>query len=52
MSVCGYIRIYLALYGVGTKGGFGLEGKKSQKTKAVCVQEEQTMAVCEMCDPL
>ena len=32
MSVCGYIRIYLAVYGPENKGGFGLEGKK----KAVC----------------
>ena len=35
MSVCGYICIYLVVYGPETKGGFGLE-EKSQKTKAVC----------------
>ena len=32
MSVCGYIRIYLAVYSLENKGGFGLE----EKTKAVC----------------
>ena len=35
MSGGGYIRIYLAVQGPETKGGFGLE-EKSQKTKAVC----------------
>ena len=35
MGVCGYIRIYLAVYGPEIIGSFGLEGK-SQKTKAVC----------------
>ena len=32
MSVFGYIRIYLAVYGPENKGGFGLE----EKTKEVC----------------
>ena len=36
MSVDGYIRIYLAVYGSEIIGGCGFEGKKSQKTKAVC----------------
>ena len=35
MSVCGYIRIYLAVYGPGIIGGFSLE-EKSQITKEVC----------------
>ena len=35
MLVCGYIRIYLTVYGPDIIGGFGLE-EKSQKTKAVC----------------
>ena len=35
MSVCGYIRIYLAVYDPEIIGGFGLE-EKGQKTKAVC----------------
>ena len=34
MSVCGYIRIYLVVYGPEIIGGFGLE-ENSQKTKAV-----------------
>ena len=34
MSVCGYIRIYLAVYGPEIIGGFGLE-ENSQKAKAV-----------------
>ena len=32
MSVCGYIRIYLGVYGPENNGGFGLE----EKTKEVC----------------
>ena len=32
MLVCGYIRIYLVVYGPEIIGGFGLE----KKTKAVC----------------
>ena len=35
VSVCGYIRVYLAIYGPEINGGFGLEGK-SEKPKAVC----------------
>ena len=35
MSICGYIRIYLAVYGPEIIGGFGFE-EKSNKTKAVC----------------
>ena len=35
MSVCWYIRIYLAVYGPEIIGGFGLE-EKSQKAKTVC----------------
>ena len=34
MLVCGYIRIYLAVYGPEIIGGFSLE-ENSQKTKAV-----------------
>ena len=36
MLVCGYIRIYLAVYGPEIIGGFGLEEKSRQKKKAVC----------------
>ena len=36
VSVCGYIRICLAVYGSEIIGGLGVE-EKSQKTKAVCV---------------
>ena len=35
VSVYGYIRIYLVVYGPEIIGGFGLE-EKSQKVKAVC----------------
>ena len=35
MSVCGYIHIYLAVYGPEIIGGFSLE-EKGQKTKVVC----------------
>ena len=36
MSICGYIRIYLAVYGQEIIGGFGLEEKSKKKTKVVC----------------
>ena len=35
MLVGGYIRIYLAVYGPEIIGGFGLEEKSREKTKAI-----------------
>ena len=51
MSVCVYIRIYLAVYGPEIIDGFVLE-EKSQKRKRFVVSEEQTMAFWGMCDLL
>ena len=48
MSVWGYVRIYLAIYGPEIQGGFGLE----EKTKEVCGLGRTTMAVCGKCDSL